>query len=406
MSASARRPGVLLSVRWGEQDLARDFFRLDVPRTFTIGSAPDCDFPCGGARALRLLQIDEGEAWLRQANGKPMALERGASAYFVLGPLSFQAQLLEAPPQLGSAAIAELTTVNLSLLLMAAFGLFAVAAANSDAEGRELDDGLSAAPARAVMTLVNHPPVRPARASASAAPNQDKVKPTHQARKSLPVRQVGRAGSAKFDLGSLFEGPGAGSVFGDNTLGPQLLAASTGLRTAQAGNTPGELEGGGGHGLDGNGLGGMNLEGIGTLGTRGRAGGHTLYGTQRLLPAGEKIPPPGFDEPIVEGCAADGSGCLDKELIRKVIRQNLSGFRYCYESLLNRFPNLEGKVSVRFSIAQAGNVPSASVAGSTAHNSELESCVAQRTRLLQFPLRKWSGPVAVSYPFIFKQSGK
>ena len=61
---------------------------------------------------------------------------------------------------------------------------------------------------------------------------------------------------------------------------------------------------------------------------------------------------------------------------------------------------------MRFSIAQAGNVPTASVVGSTAHNSELESCVAQRTQLLQFPSRKWSGPVAVRYPFTFKQAGK
>jgi hypothetical protein len=147
----------------------------------------------------------------------------------------------------------------------------------------------------------------------------------------------------------------------------------------------------------------MALEGIGRLGTHGRGGGEDPHGVGNLLGPKEK-PDPKIDQTVEMTCATDG--CLDKEMVRRVIHQNLAGFRYCYESLLNRYPGLEGKVAMRFSIAQSGKVPLASVAQTTANNAELESCVSDRTRLLQFPSRKWAGLVVVTYPFIFKQGGK
>ena len=172
---------------------------------------------------------------------------------------------------------------------------------------------------------------------------------------------------------------------------------------AQAGDGLGGL--GAGRGPDGNGTGGLALEGIGKLGMRGVGRGQELHGVGAMLKPGPKIElPPQID--VVTNCTDAGSGCLDKDLIRRVIHQNLGAYHYCYESLLNRFPGLEGKVSMRFSIAQSGKVPSAEVASSSANNPELERCVSDRTRLLQFPARKWVGLVVVTYPFIFKQSGR
>ncbi|MBS1151452.1 MAG: domain/TonB protein [Myxococcaceae bacterium] len=398
MSQSARSPGVLLSVRWGDQELAREFLRLDAPRTFTIGSQRGCDFTCGGARAFGLLEIDEDGACLRQKDGTRTALHRGEEpSLLALGPLDFHAQLLDAPPRVRAAPAAELTTLNLGLALLAAFGVFAVAAANADAAGAELDDELSGVPAHAVKMLFRHPPPPPS--GSAAAPSRQPMERTPaaasaRARTQAPPRPTGRSLATRPDVGSIFRGPGASSVFASTGLGDALAAASTGIRTAEAGNGLGALGGGR---SDGNGLGGMSLEGIGTLGTRGGRGPNNRYGLGGMLTPGPKAGLPKFDDPIVEGCAVDGSGCLDKELI---------GFRFCFESLLNRFPSLEGKVAVRFMITPSGKVSAASVASSTAQNAELERCVSDRTRLLQFPSGKWNGLVGVTYPFIFKQSGK
>lgn len=420
MSDSARGPGVLLSVRWGDQDLAHEFFRLGAPRTFTIGTSAKCDFACGGAKSFPMLEIDEegaalqapknagiqvtrhGNRWATQ--GEPVRLERGDHAQFGLGPLTFEAKVLDAPPAVDRGGVFEFTTVNFALVLAAAFGLFTVAAANRDAEGADLDDELHGHPARAVKIL-NDRSVRQAGAAA-AAPNPQKTKPTgaapSRARQQPPPRPTLRPQQQLVDVGSIFRGPGALKLL-TGGLGKDLLAATSGIRTAQAGDGLGGL--GAGKGLDGNGLGGLFPEGIGTLGTHG-GHGRDKYGVGVALTTGPKQAPKLPDDPTVEGCAVDGAGCLDKELIRRVIHQNLGSYRYCYESLLNRFPTLEGKVSVRFSIAQSGKVPAADVAQSTANNAELEHCVSNRTRLLQFPARRWTGMVVVTYPFIFKQGGK
>jgi TonB family protein len=117
----------------------------------------------------------------------------------------------------------------------------------------------------------------------------------------------------------------------------------------------------------------------------------------------------GTKQSVEVGIAAEEatvSGSLDKELVRQVIQRNRGQIRFCYESLLNRFPKLGGKVAIRFTIATEGNVVTSSVAQSTAGNSELEQCVAGRVRTWTFPKPKGGGSVVVTYPFIFKASGE
>jgi TonB family protein len=99
-------------------------------------------------------------------------------------------------------------------------------------------------------------------------------------------------------------------------------------------------------------------------------------------------------------------GSLDRELVRKVIQDNKSQIRSCFERLLNQYPELNGKVQTQFTIGAQGQVLEAKVAQSTTGSQELDACVASRVRLWQFPKPKGGGTVVVSYPFIFKQAGK
>lgn len=97
-------------------------------------------------------------------------------------------------------------------------------------------------------------------------------------------------------------------------------------------------------------------------------------------------------------------GSLRQEAIRKVIQANRNRIRPCYESLFDRFPTLEGEVAIRFIVSAQGSVSQSSVASSTANNAELEACVAERVKRLNFPKPEGGGIVIVTYPFIFEPS--
>jgi len=97
-------------------------------------------------------------------------------------------------------------------------------------------------------------------------------------------------------------------------------------------------------------------------------------------------------------------GSLDKDLIREVIHANRAQIRFCSDAQLTRFPRLEGKVAIRFIIAEQGTVGKSEVAQTTVNNAALEACIALRVRSWLFPKPK-GGVVVVTYPFIFKQSG-
>ncbi len=193
---------------------------------------------------------------------------------------------------------------------------------------------------------------------------------------------------------------GVSTIFGSGGLGGELKSAMGNMFGAKAGDSGGF----GGMGLRGNGGGGGGTGetiGIGGVGTKGRGGGTGSYGTGVGVLGGKASVDVGItsSDPVV-------MGSLDKELIRQVIHRNRGQIRFCYESQLNRFPKLNGKVAVKFIIKEDGTVASSSVAQSTAGNAELENCVAGRVRTWLFPKPKGGGVVVVTYPFIFKQSGE
>lgn len=105
------------------------------------------------------------------------------------------------------------------------------------------------------------------------------------------------------------------------------------------------------------------------------------------------------------GNAADSSsGSLDKEVIRRAIRQHLDEVRACYESELTRNTSLTGRVVVMFAISGKGTVPVSLIESSTLANEKVEKCIISAIRNWLFPKPQNGGIVIVTYPFLLKSS--
>ncbi|MFN3197117.1 MAG: AgmX/PglI C-terminal domain-containing protein [Bradymonadia bacterium] len=94
-------------------------------------------------------------------------------------------------------------------------------------------------------------------------------------------------------------------------------------------------------------------------------------------------------------------GALSKEVIQRVIRGSMNGFKYCYEKELAKNPSLAGKTTVKFTISGNGSVVKATAEGMPV----VHTCMENRARALRFPAPKGGGIVIVKYPFIFKVDG-
>lgn len=172
------------------------------------------------------------------------------------------------------------------------------------------------------------------------------------------------------------------------------------------GDQVGEAQGFAGMGVAGMGRGGggfsetsLGVGGPRTMGRGGAGGDGTSYGRgvsrygERTSKAPQVIP----GQPII-------SGSLDREIIRRIIRQHRAEYQYCYEKELNKKRDLNGKIVVKFTIAGNGSVIQASVVESSMGNADVESCLTARIQRWVFPEPKGGGMVVVNYPFVFKPS--
>jgi hypothetical protein len=118
----------------------------------------------------------------------------------------------------------------------------------------------------------------------------------------------------------------------------------------------------------------------------------------KRLPPDERDDPPRrssvrFGTPTVQGRLASAA-------IERIVRAQASRFRLCHEQGLRRTPALSGRVAMRFVITSAGQVSSASPAGSDLPDAGVVTCVSAAFRGLTFP-KPSAGVVTVSYPLVF-----
>ncbi|MGE4131072.1 MAG: AgmX/PglI C-terminal domain-containing protein [Bdellovibrionales bacterium] len=139
---------------------------------------------------------------------------------------------------------------------------------------------------------------------------------------------------------------------------------------------------------------GSGTVGIAGVGTKGRGTGGTGYGTGGI---GTK----GSVQINVGGQDADFSGGMDREAIRRVIREHLREIRTCYERELQRTPDLYGKVVIQWDIEEGGRVSSAGVKRNELGNDTVGDCIVSRLRTWKFPDPPKDQVGRVSFPFVF-----
>ena len=443
--------GVELRFLWGDQMVGEYFLHPNRERVFRVGSAKGVDFEMGdnklGVPAFELLRFGKGGATLRftgKMNGElqrksgdeVMTLEdakkRGVAqnegdavtlnlanddfAWVDLGGVTVEIFFQPAPKAVfvPFTESVDFTVLNIFLVMFFLAALFVISAANRDAEGDEFADDLNDSNARIAKLLIKPPEKNPILEKFEKKKEAGEVAQKHKSdqgeagkkeapkisAKAAPKGDPNNKDQARLLVAKVFGASGGGisTLFGHQGLGGEIKGAMGHL----FGAAPGDAAGFGGLGLRGSGSGGGGVGdtiGIGGIGTKGRGTG-TGYGSSVGVLGGKKDVDIGItsSEPTV-------MGSLDKELIRKVIHANRGQIRFCYESQLNRFPKLDGKVAVKFVISPSGSVASSQVAQTTVSNAELEACVAGRVRTWIFPKPKGGGVVVVTYPFIFKQSG-
>lgn len=170
------------------------------------------------------------------------------------------------------------------------------------------------------------------------------------------------------------------------------------------GDEVGEMQGGFGFGKSGFGPGGGGT-GWGTIGTGnyGTIGHGSGTGTGYGVGAGRGgMRGRTASPPQVRIGNAIATGDLDKNIIRRYIRQKLPRIKYCYEKQLLVKPGISGDVIAQFQISPQGSVLNSTASGVS---KEVSDCVADVIKTIQFPKPKGGGLVQVRYPFTFRPSG-
>jgi TonB family protein len=214
----------------------------------------------------------------------------------------------------------------------------------------------------------------------------------NNARKAALQKAVQNKGLLKI-LGARGAGGALADVFAASSgkgVAEALAAAGGGVGFAKEGDglTSGPRSSGGGTGAAG--IGDMNAP---TGGGEGGAAG-SLGGRQTVQVRGE----------VRAENVTDVDGSLDPKLIVKTIRARMAGFKACYENALKRSPNLQGKVTVTFTIDEEGRVTEASVEQDSLGDPDVGRCIVGIFKRLRFP-KPDEGSVQASFPFVFVPSG-
>lgn len=190
------------------------------------------------------------------------------------------------------------------------------------------------------------------------------------------------------------------SPFGSVAMGnddEDVWGGLTGTQVGEAFGVGGLGLAGTGRGGGGNGEGTIGLGNVGMIGAGGGGGKLTGYGRG----SGTGFKDRKGKGPQIRRGKAKVRGNIDKDVIRRIVRNHHNEVRHCYNQGLARDPNLRGRVAIMFTIGPAGTVPSAAVSESSLSDRNVGNCVAKAVRRWKFPKPSTGGSAMVTYPFTF-----
>ncbi|MBM4370676.1 MAG: AgmX/PglI C-terminal domain-containing protein [Deltaproteobacteria bacterium] len=99
------------------------------------------------------------------------------------------------------------------------------------------------------------------------------------------------------------------------------------------------------------------------------------------------------------------SGFCKKQEVMSTVTRRAAAIRSCYEVALQLQPDLQGKLTVKWTIDLEGKVQGVQVVGNTIKNQKVESCVMKVIGRMRF--KKPSGGICIiKWPFVFSSAGE
>lgn len=91
----------------------------------------------------------------------------------------------------------------------------------------------------------------------------------------------------------------------------------------------------------------------------------------------------------------------DPSVVVAGIRRRLRGIQRCYEGLLRTHPDLAGKITVRFTLVEAGSNTRVHPTENTTGHAALAQCIVEAITEMHFERYPTGAAVDFSYPFVF-----
>ncbi len=125
------------------------------------------------------------------------------------------------------------------------------------------------------------------------------------------------------------------------------------------------------------------------------------HGTLLTLDPAVTLPQPGKAAAQAVVTEARQLGFCAKENINKVVTGRMGALKFCYEKELQTYPDLQGKVTMNWTIEEDGAVSGLGATDDTLKSRRVTDCLTQTISKLKFD-KPQGGVCVVRWPFVFK----